>query len=295
MKPRIVRGLKSFDRRKIAETLSLLEKRASRGLAVAEKSFSTQSLAKVVCVTGPAGVGKSSFISAYIDLFGSSERIAWLACDPSSAVSGGSLLGDRIRLGEEKGVTAFIRSLATRSDKPYALAVRDMAIFLEPYFDRIFVETTGIGQGQRDVLSLAPLTLLLVQPETGDDVQSMKAGLLEEADIVVVHKADLPGAPNLAKDLRLARETRSQKNSSDVNRLVVEVSSSRHLGFEDLRQKIINLQSESSFVDRLTPLHQRHGRELYLARKETQLERDFRRLWLKARENPYAFAKIQER
>jgi LAO/AO transport system kinase len=154
--------------------------------------------ARVVALTGAGGVGKSTLAGKLIETI--RERgltVAVLACDPQSPLSGGALLGDRFRMPsrpDDDGV--FIRSLAAAGGRG-ALADHLDALtrLLEAFgFDVVLIETVGAGQGDTAVLDLADVLVLLVQPETGDDLQWEKAGLLEVADVVVVHKADLPSA-----------------------------------------------------------------------------------------------------
>jgi LAO/AO transport system ATPase len=154
--------------------------------------------ARVVAVTGAGGVGKSSLTGRLIEeIRKGGQTVAVLACDPESPVSGGALLGDRFRMParpDDDGV--FIRSLAAAGGQG-ALAAHLPAIVrvVEAFgFDVVILETVGAGQGDTAARALADVLVLLLQPETGDELQWEKAGLLEVADLVVIHKADLPGA-----------------------------------------------------------------------------------------------------
>jgi LAO/AO transport system ATPase len=134
------------------------------------------------------------------------RKIAVLACDPQSPLSGGALLGDRFRMGSPTDDGVFIRSLATVGGRGAVADHLDvMTCLLETFgFDVIFLETVGSGQGDVAVRSLADVVVLLLQPESGDEVQWEKAGILECADIVIVHKADLPTAEQTAAQVRAA-------------------------------------------------------------------------------------------
>jgi LAO/AO transport system kinase len=152
----------------------------------------------VVAFTGSGGVGKSTLVGKMIEQArGRGRTVAVLACDPQSPLSGGALLGDRFRMParpDDDGV--FIRSLAAAGGHG-ALAehLGPLVRLLEAFgFDLVLIETVGAGQGDTAVRDLADVVVLLLQPETGDDLQWEKAGLLEVADVVVIHKADLPGA-----------------------------------------------------------------------------------------------------
>jgi LAO/AO transport system ATPase len=162
--------------------------------------------AKVVAITGNAGVGKSTLVGRLIEhVRGRNQRVAVLACDPESPLTGGALLGDRIRMPvrpDDAGI--FIRSLtASAGSEAVAEHLVSMLAALSAFgFDIVLLETAGAGQSDTAVRALADVVVLLVQPESGDDLQWQKAGLLEIADIVVVHKADLPGAQRLEAQVR---------------------------------------------------------------------------------------------
>jgi LAO/AO transport system ATPase len=154
--------------------------------------------ARVVAVTGSGGVGKSTLVGKLIEeIRRNGQSVAVLACDPQSPISGGALLGDRFRMpARPDDESVFIRSLAAAGGHG-ALAEHLPALIrlLEAFgFDVVLIETVGAGQGDTAVRDLVDVLVLLLQPEMGDDLQWEKAGLLEVADVIVIHKADLPGA-----------------------------------------------------------------------------------------------------
>jgi LAO/AO transport system ATPase len=161
---------------------------------------------RTVAITGSGGVGKSTLIGKLVDwVRGQGQTIAVLACDPESSISGGALLGDRIRMPvrpDDSGV--FIRSLAApRGCESLAPNLALMARLLAAAgFHAVIIETAGAGQGDTAVRRVADVVVLLLQPETGDEVQWQKAGIIEIADVVAVHKADLPGADRMEAQLR---------------------------------------------------------------------------------------------
>jgi LAO/AO transport system ATPase len=160
----------------------------------------------VIAVTGSGGVGKSTLIGRLIEVIRPVGRsVAVLACDPQSTLTGGALLGDRIRMPSRPDDDAlFIRSVATPSGHsgvaPHVEGMIDL--FGRFGFDTVILETVGSGQGDTAVRDVAEVVVVLVQPETGDELQWEKAGQLEIADIVVIHKSDLPSAARVESQLR---------------------------------------------------------------------------------------------
>ncbi len=192
--------------RAVARLISLVEDASPQLREVAEALAPLTGRARVIGLTGPPGVGKSTSTSVLVSAFRArGKRVGVLAVDPSSPFSGGALLGDRVRMQDhatDPGV--FIRSMATRGHlgglswaTPQALRVLDAA-----GFDVVLVETVGVGQSEVEVVSLADSTLVLLAPGMGDGIQAAKAGILEVADVFVVNKADRDGADATARDLK---------------------------------------------------------------------------------------------
>ena len=194
------------DRRALARLLTAVENRTRVAEEAMRRIYPRAGRAHIVGITGPPGAGKSTLVAALIgELRAAGRPVAVIAVDPSSPITGGALLGDRVRMqayAEDSDV--FIRSMAARghagglaSTSSAAAAVLDAV-----GFDIVFVETVGTGQSEVEVAAAADTTVVLEAPEMGDEVQAIKAGLLEVADIVVVNKADRPGAQRTAAQLR---------------------------------------------------------------------------------------------
>jgi LAO/AO transport system kinase len=239
-------------RRRDRLALSRLLSLAARGEAVEEILAGIGSPAhpaRVVAVTGSGGVGKSTLTGKLIEeIRQAGLTVGVLACDPQSPLSGGALLGDRFRMparADDDGV--FIRSLAASGGQG-ALAQHLEALIriVEAFgFDVVLVETVGAGQGDTMVRGLVDVLVLLLQPETGDDLQWEKAGLLEVADVIVIHKADLPGAERVeAQVLSMLSLSQAPPGDSGVPRAtapVLRVSARTGAGVSELWQTIAAL------------------------------------------------------
>ncbi len=202
----LVDRLLAGDRRALARVLTRIENGDRVGAAASARLYAHGGRAHVVGVTGPPGAGKSTLVGALIGAYREQGRsVGVVAVDPSSPMSGGATLGDRIRMGAWHGDDqVFVRSMASRGHGGgVARATTDLVDALDAAgFNPVIVETVGAGQGEIDVAALTHTTLLVQVPGTGDAVQTLKAGGLEVGDILVVGKGDLPGAAGLEADLR---------------------------------------------------------------------------------------------
>ena len=195
---------KAGDRRSMARLLTLIESGEANG---AELGFSSRGEdCRILGVTGSPGVGKSCLVDRLLHAWAAAgEKVAVLAIDPSSPVTGGALLGDRMRMQAADDLDeVYVRSVATRN-QPGGLPVRLAAMaeaLLDCGYDRVVVETVGTGQAEVRIVAVADRVLLVEGPARGDSIQAEKAGLLELADIVAVNKADLDGADRFADEIR---------------------------------------------------------------------------------------------
>jgi LAO/AO transport system kinase len=194
------------DRLALARLLTAVENRTPVAEAALRRLYRTAGRAHLVGITGPPGSGKSTLVAALIaEVRRAGRTVAVIAVDPSSPITGGALLGDRVRMQAYAGDgDVFIRSMAARGHAGglASTSTAAAAVFDAAGFDLILIETVGTGQSEVEVAAMADTTVVLEAPEMGDEVQAIKAGLLEVADLVVVNKGDKPGAQRTAAQLR---------------------------------------------------------------------------------------------
>jgi GTPase len=224
--------------RAVARLISLVEEESPHLRAVAAALNPLTGRARVVGLTGPPGVGKSTSTSMLVSAYREQGlRVGVLAIDPSSPFSGGALLGDRIRMHDHAtDPEVFIRSMATRGQlgglaaaTPQALRVLDAA-----GCDVVLIETVGVGQSEVDIVALADTTVVLLAPGMGDGIQAAKAGILEVADVFVVNKADRDGADQTVRELKHMISLGRRELGPSWRQPIVRTVASAGEGVEDL-------------------------------------------------------------
>jgi LAO/AO transport system kinase len=207
---RVARLIAAFDAGRpaaLARAVSLVENQREGFEELLSALHPRVGRARRIGITGPPGAGKSTLTTRLVNEYRSAGlRVGVIAVDPTSPFTGGALLGDRVRMESvalDPGV--FIRSLATRGSLGgISSATRSVADVLDAFgFDRIIIETVGVGQSELDVAKAADTTVVMLVPESGDSIQALKAGLMEIADVFVVNKADRPGAERVRNDIEL--------------------------------------------------------------------------------------------
>lgn len=206
------RGVLRGDRVAVARAISRIENEAPEAVAILDACFPKTGGAFRVGITGPPGAGKSTLVTRLaMEYRERGQSVAIVAVDPTSPFSGGALLGDRVRMGELSGDDGiFIRSMATRGSLGgLAVTTAQVCDVLDAAgFERILIETVGVGQSELEVAQTADSTAVVLVPESGDGIQAMKAGLMEIGDLFVINKADREGADRGALAVRSALELR---------------------------------------------------------------------------------------
>ncbi len=276
----LVAPLRDGDRRALARLLTAVENERVGVDSALAALFPYTGHAWVIGLTGAPGTGKSSLVTELAKAYRKQgETVAILAVDPTSPFTGGAILGDRIRMRDlsgDKGV--FIRSMATRGSLGgLARSTRDAIRVLDAAgFDRVLVETVGAGQSEVDIVRAAYTTVVIEAPGLGDDVQAIKAGILEIADILVVNKADRPGVDSAVKALRAMLElghpaSREQMVAHHGKMMQAEVPTSHHQEIW-MPPVIRTVATEGEGIGELLAMIETHRQFLTQADRMQQLE-----------------------
>jgi LAO/AO transport system kinase len=202
----IIKGVLAGDSRSVARLLSIVENSSREAVPYLRALFPFTGRCFSIGITGAPGAGKSTLVDCFAETYRTQgKKIGIIAVDPTSPFSGGAILGDRIRMQDrctDPGV--FIRSMATRGHMGgLSSATADALVVMDAAgFDIVIIETVGVGQGEVEVVQTADATAVLLVPGMGDDIQNMKAGIMEIADLFVINKSDRPGANKTESELR---------------------------------------------------------------------------------------------
>lgn len=232
---------KTGDVQALSRLLSVVEGDLRKSLPfLVSKSGKSQAVR--LGITGPPGAGKSSLVNLLIRLYRKQNlRVGVLAVDPSSPFSGGALLGDRVRMADHAGDRGvFIRSLGSRGGLGgVSAATGAMARVLDLCgFNIVIIETVGVGQTELDIMNLTDVTSVVLVPESGDAIQTLKAGILEIADVFVVNKSDRPGAEALAQELKALTEQEHERRD------VFVTSATKNEGVEKWADFLLKLATD---------------------------------------------------
>lgn len=269
----IVDGVLAGRTRPLAQAISLVESHDQRAVRVLAEVYPATGRARILGITGSPGAGKSTLVAAMAKHYrAQGKRVGIIAVDPTSPFTGGAILGDRIRMSElytDRGV--FIRSMATRGFLGgVAKATNDVVDILDAAgFDVVLVETVGVGQDEVEVVRTVQTNLVVLVPGMGDDIQAIKAGIMEIGDVFVVNKADRPGADKTVTEVTMMMSL--VEEHGDWVPPIVKTIASRNQGISDLDEAIGNHYAYLAASGELD----RRNRDRVRIRIETQLKERF--------------------
>ncbi len=275
----LIARLRSGDVRALARAVSLVENDAASAADILSGCFPYSGRALRIGITGAPGAGKSTIVDKLARQYrGAGVTVGVIAIDPTSPFTGGAILGDRIRMQENLGDPGFyVRSMATRGSLGgLARTTADVASIVEASGkDVILIETVGVGQDEIDIVRLSDITIVVLVPGMGDDVQSLKAGIMEIADIFVVNKSDREGADRVEKEVR-AMQSLATSHGDWVPPVVKTVASSGE-GIDRLNEAIAQMKQWLETDSRMEARRRNYWRERITEMMRQALMREVRR------------------
>ena len=278
---RLVDTLRSGDARALARAISLVENEAPEAPALLSACFPHTGRALRIGITGSPGAGKSTLVDRLARHFRQSGRtVGVLAVDPTSPFTGGALLGDRIRFQDHHDDPGFYaRSMATRGSLGgLALTTADVALVVEASGkDLLLIETVGVGQDEVEIARLADVTLVVLVPGMGDDVQSLKAGVMEIADVYVINKSEREGAHRVEQEIRALQSLASSRSPEAWTPPIVRTVATTGHGIDALAHAISEVEAWLQTGNRRTARRAQHWQLRLDAMLRAELMRRARR------------------
>lgn len=232
------------NQRSLARLITLIENQEKNVHIALAAIYEHTGKAQILGVTGPPGAGKSTLVDKLINYARKDgKKVGVLCIDPSSPFTGGAILGDRIRMQRHAADSkVFIRSLGTRNCQGgLSRSTQEVTMLLDAAgYDLIILETAGVGQTELGIISIAQTTLVILVPESGDDIQMMKAGILEIADILVVNKCDRTGSDHIVRELKSMLELNTINKQENWKFPIIKTVAENDSGVQEVYSKISN-------------------------------------------------------